>query len=278
MRSAAVDFISTACQLIDMRQHTGVHPCIGSADVIPFVPLGDTLITECADLAEQVAQKIGDTLQIPTFLYGKFAKRVQQNKLSTIRHGGYQSLAERLEKKEIIPDFGSPKVGSAGGTIIGSRPIMLAYNVNLANDNVPLASKIAGIIRTSGHLKRTPEGTQVREAGLFPNCEAIGWYIEDFRRAQVSTNIRVIGNPPIHEVYETVKKIAKDNGGEVTGSEIIGLLPLESLLEAQKYYRNALNFGGDFSAAIAGLGLTDVKPFDPSLKVLEHRLKTFNLL
>jgi len=280
MPEAAFSFIKAATELIDMEKHQGVHPCIGAADVIPFVPLLDTTLQECAKMAEIVARRIGEELKIPTFLYGQLSP--QKNKLSTIRRGGFAALRKRVEAGEIIPDFGLNKVSSAGGVIIGARPLMLAYNINLVDDNLTIANEIASRIRTSGSIKRDEAGNIIydinnypqRNKGIFDNCEAIGWYIDDFKCAQISTNLRSLVNPPLHLVYETVKTLAQELNSKVTGSEIIGLLPLESLLRANKYYSN----GADFELTIKQLGLRDVKPFSFKEHVLEERLKEFGFI
>ncbi|MGI6524072.1 MAG: glutamate formimidoyltransferase [Bdellovibrionota bacterium] len=286
MKGAAVAFIKSATTLIDMRKHQGVHPCIGAADVCPFVSLGESTLQDCALLAEEVAKEVGNNLKIPTFLYGVTPSGATKTKLSNIRRGGYQGLLKRIKDKEITPDFGPSEVGSAGGTIIGARLPMLAYNINLANDNVEAAKVIAAKLRGSGSLKRDPagkvikdaSGTPLREAGMFPNCEAIGWYIEDFKRAQISTNLRQIGDPPLHIIYEAAAKLAKSLDCTVTGSEIIGLIPLRALLEGEKYYKNGgVEDTDNFTAAIAGLGLRDVKSFVASEKILEYRLRAFGI-
>ncbi len=279
IKAASFALIEVAIKSIDMFQHTGVHPCIGAADICPLVPLAETTSAECEEVALELAKEVGEKLSVPTFLYGKLAKIQSQAKLSVIRRGDFPALQERLAQGEIIPDFGPSTVGSAGGCIIGVRKLMLAYNINL-EPKAPLevAKAIAAKIRSSGQIKRDDNGkivrdasgTPLREAGMFPNLEAIGWFIDDFNCCQISTNIRDITNPDLASVYEATKKLAGDFGYILNGSEVVGLLPKQALLTAGEYYIN----GGDFiDAAIKALGLDSVKPFNPREKILEFRIE-----
>lgn len=261
---------------IDMQKHRGVHPCIGAVDVCPFVPLVNSTLDDCVKIAERVAARVSKELSVPVYLYGSAAKSDERTKLSYLRRGGYQKLAERIADPAMKPDFGEAEFNASfGAAIIGARPIMIAYNITLESQDKKTAAAIARQIRESGYV----EGGR-RRPGKFKHCQAIGWYIEDFSRAQVSTNLTNFQQTPPHLVFEEVNVLAESLGTQVVGSQIIGLVPKKALLTAGQYYRNTMDSAEGASgvelieAAINHLQLSNLQPFVPEDRILEKRLKS----
>ncbi|MDQ7006808.1 MAG: glutamate formimidoyltransferase [Acidobacteriota bacterium] len=285
---AAFRFARTALRLIDMTQHRGAHARMGAVDVMPFVPAGGgATMDDCVALARRVGRRIGEELEIPVFLYERAATRPQRQSLAEVRRGEYEGLAARLATEEGRPDFGPAAfVPRSGATAVGARPFLIAYNVDLNTSDRKLAHDIALDIREQGRLRRDADGKIVRDAegnklrkpGIHRNVRAVGWYIPEFGRAQVSINLTDFNVTAPHEVFETIRKLARERGLRVTGSEIVGLVPLEAMLMAGRHYlglqgRSAALPEPDLVAqAIASLGLDDVKPFDPAQAIIDYRL------
>ena len=268
---AAFLAIQTAAERIDMRKHQGAHPRIGATDVCPLVPLLDVTMAQAVAFARRLAKRAGEALSIPIYLYGHAATSPSRKHLSAIRRGGYEGLASRMRAAEGNPDFGPGTFQPGpGATVIGARDLMIAYNINLAPGHLKLAKSIAGKIRESG--QRTSED---KNPGLFRGLKAIGWHLERENWTQVSTNIMDIAAAPIHEVYEAVKSLAKEQGVAVAGSELVGLIPRTPLLDAGRYYqkRHPGRFDNPIQAAVEGLGLNHAKPFHPQLHILEESLQ-----
>ena len=274
IEEAGFRLVEAAIRHIDMRRYHGVHPCIGAADVVPFVPLGDATLQECIECAERTARRVGDELGLPVYLYGEAARQPERRRLSYLRRGGYAALAARIASGTFPPDYGPSMVGTAGASAIGARPLMVAYNISLNTRSIETATRIAEKLRSSGYLKRgDAESRPVRVPGCFPNCEAIGWFIEDFNCAQVSINVRDYKAAPLHRIFEKVRELAAPLGVTATGSEIIGLVPRDALVDAGRFYSGCAESEADLvEAAIQGLGLNDKGPFDPDRKILERRL------
>lgn len=266
LQRAAFRLYRRALELIDMSVHKGVHPRIGAVDVCPFVPLRDISLQDCMKLANQFAEKVGSRFQIPVYIYGISSRFENRRQLCSIRRCQYEGLADQLSHEEWQPDFGpttfSPK---SGATVIGARPILIAYNVNLKSRDVTLAKEIAADIRESG-VKGRP--------GRFPSCLAIGWLLEERGHVQVSTNLSEYTTTPPHMVYEEVKKLAAAKGAAVSGSEVVGLLPREALLMAGQFYSASKKLSESelIQRAIDRLGLNDMYAFDVEKKVLERCL------
>ncbi len=283
---AAFRLIKEAVSSIDMRTYRGVHPAIGAADVCPFIPLFGATMAECSEAARTVAERVGRELNLPVYLYGATASSPERRKLAYLRRAGYPALASRIETGEMNPDFGPSAVGPAGAAIVGARSLMIAYNVTLNSADVRSAAFIAGRIRESGYIQRDENGAVLRDAqgealrcaGRFP-CEAIGWRLEEHNRAQVSTNLRRFDLTPLHLIYEEVKQLAAGLQTSVSGSEIVGLVPLQAVLAAGEYYSQNDSAGESelIQAAVAGLGLSDLQAFDPAEKILEYRLAAAGL-
>jgi glutamate formiminotransferase/formiminotetrahydrofolate cyclodeaminase len=280
---AAFQAIAKAAEVIDMRRHHGAHPRLGATDVLPFVPIGGITLAECAKLARQAGRRVGEELGISVFFYEAAATKSYRKNLADIRHGQYEGLAEKLHDPRWKPDCGpavfQPKTGA---TVIGAREFLIAYNITLNTKDREAAADIAGQLRESGRVVQTATGQSVRRPGEFKACKAIGWYIEEYGRAQISLNLTDYRKTPPHLVFERAKQLAADRGLSVTGSEVIGMIPYAALLEAGKYYlrregRSLRIPSLDIlQAAVDALGLNDLRPFDVSRKVigLPPRLKS----
>ena len=234
-----------ATELIDMTAQKGAHPRMGALDVCPFIPVSGITMAECADLARAVGRRIGDELQIPVFFYEHAAASEERRSLANIRAGEYEGLAAKLEDPAWAPDAGPARFNPrSGGTVVGAREFLLAYNVNLNTLDRRLANEIALNIREGGRAKRDAKGEILRDAsgasikipGRLKAVRAIGWYIEQYRQAQVSINLLDYTTTPLHVVFETARDEAGKLGLIVTGSELVGLTPLAPMLEAGRYF------------------------------------------
>jgi len=284
VEEAAFRAIAHAADLIDMRFHHGEHPRMGATDVCPFVPLEGTSMQDCIDLARRVAARVGDELAIPVFLYGEAATIPQRRSLADVRRGEYEGLPERHD----APDFGPREFNArSGATAVGARNFLIAYNVNLNTRDRSVANQIAAALRESGRVKKDEHGKTVRDAtgtavrvpGRFTELRGVGWYIEEYGRAQVSFNLTNLSVTPLHAVFDAACEEAARLGLRVTGSEIVGLVPRDSLLEAADHYLRARGATTGvpeperMHIAAMSLGLSDVAPFDPAQKVIEYRYR-----
>ena len=286
VEEAAFRAIQKAAQLIDMRKHHGAHPRQGATDVCPFVPLSGVTVEECVELAHRLGRRVGEQLGIPVYLYESAATHPARKSLADIRAGEYEALAEKLRRPEWQPDYGPAEFNAgAGATVIGVRPFLIAYNINLNTRDDRIAKAIGCIIREKGYVQRddegkkvrTPEGDLQRIPGL-PHCRATGWFIEEYGRAQVTMNLTNFRVTPIHVVFDHVEELAIRMGARVTGSEIVGLVPKEALLMAGRHYMRKQGKTAGVSerelcdTAVLSLGLNDVAPFDVQQKVIEYRV------
>jgi glutamate formiminotransferase/formiminotetrahydrofolate cyclodeaminase len=257
---AAFSMIKKALELIDMSTHKGVHPRIGTVDVCPLVPLRNISMNETAEYARQLARKVAEELGIAVYCYGYAAYSEKRKNLALIRSGQYEGLEKKMSVSDWKPDFGPARFNpKSGATAIGARNIMVAYNINLDSKSVETAKIVAS------HIRNTLEGVK-----------AIGWYISEYDCTQVSTNIYDTGKSPLYVVFEEVSKKADEYGVGVTGSEIVGLVPLESMVNTGKHY-SAHSHKADpdselIDLAIDKLGLNDVKVFSPVNKIIEFLL------
>ncbi|MBN1337354.1 MAG: glutamate formimidoyltransferase [Deltaproteobacteria bacterium] len=285
---AAFRAIATAVRLIDLRTHRGAHPRIGACDVCPFVPVSGLSMDDCVALARRLGERVGRELDIPVYLYEEAATRPERRSLSDIRAGEYEGLEARLKDPDWQPDFGPAAFRPrSGATVIGARPFLIAYNVNLNTREKRKASKIGALVRELGIARRDAEGNAirdeegklVRDPGMFRNVKAIGWFIPEYDRAQISINFTDWRVSPPHLVLDAVRRIADDEGVVVTGSELVGLVPLDAMLEAGRYYlsRQGQNPGAPESelieVAIRSMGLRDLGPFDPDERIIERRIR-----
>lgn len=262
---AAFNAFHTASSLIDMRYHKGEHPRLGSCDVFPFVPIQNIAYEEVNHIANKVAEKVSKNLSIPIYLYEKSSKLEYRKRLEQIRKGEYEGLESKLMMQEWKPDYGSCKFNPKhGATVLGVRDFLIAYNVNICSDDKFIAGDIARKIRESGYVK---EGERVH--GLYKNLKAIGWYMEEYKCAQVSTNITNYLTTPILDVYNTIRKLAEEHKVKVMGSELVGLIPIESLLMAGRILSESSKMKELLESASEYLGLNSVKSFNVEEQILE---------
>ena len=275
---AAFRGIEQAAGLIDMRHHRGAHPRIGATDVCPLIPLQGITMAQTVAFAHQLAQRVGQDLDIPVYCYEYAALTSERRNLAQVRAGEYEGLAKKISHSP--PDFG-PAVfhARAGAAIIGARDLLVAWNCNLATTDVKIAKAIAAQVRESGRQITLPDGSTRHEPGHLRAVKAIGWLMPAYGCAQVSTNLTNLTATSLHEAYETICQVAANHGTQVTGSELIGLVPRQALLAAGQHFW--AKSGGDpsepmevelIAAAVAGLGLASLRPFIPTQKVIEYAL------
>lgn len=287
---AAFQAISTACVLIDMRVHKGKHPRMGATDVCPFVPLQNATMEECVLLSNKLGERVGSQLNLPVYLYASAATRADCLSLADIRKGAYEGLVKRFQSNDFAPDFGPGIFNAKSGAIaIGARPLLIAYNINLDSKSEKVASDIAKKIRERGQFKRDSkgaiekdeQGVPLRIAGALKAVRSIGWYIDEYKKAQISTNLIDLKVTSLHHVFEEVKRQAALHDVIVTGSEIVGLVPLQAMLEAGRYYSQSPDKAPSdqelIRIAIESLGLNDLRLFCPEDKILEYRIKATQL-
>jgi glutamate formiminotransferase/formiminotetrahydrofolate cyclodeaminase len=335
---AAFRAIAKAAEVIDMSKQHGLHPRIGATDVFPFVPIEGITLAQCAELARQVARRVGEELKIPVYLYEAAAMKPDRANLASIRQGEYEGLAEKMKDPRWHPDFGPVVFNSrSGATVLGAREFLIAYNITLNTRDKSAAEDIAFELRERGRFARSKTdspyyhrgellfyrenhypcgncdfvgktfaetelhcraahgyelrelaktqivgaaadeamiGKNVRRAGLFKFCKAIGWYADAFRRAQISINLTNFRITPPHLVLEAARKLAAERGLIVTGSEIIGMIPFAALLEAGRFYLKMQGADTNRSmleileTAVFSMGLRDVQPFEIARKVI----------
>jgi len=287
---AAVRLAAKAAELIDMRNHSGAHARNGATDVCPFVPVAGVTMEDCVEIAKQTAERIGTELGIPAYLYEHAASKPEWRNLANVRKGEYEALKDKLGKPEWKPDFGPDKwndnVAKTGATQVGAREFLIAYNINLDTKNTKVAREIGKIIREQGGAivrdennkkKRGEDGKFVRtEKGLFEHCKATGWFIEEYGVAQVTMNLTNYHITPPHVVFDKVCELAMERGARVTGSEIVGLIPLEAMKMAGTYYliKQKQSWGipetDIIDQAARSMGFSDVAPFRAEEKIIEQ--------
>jgi glutamate formiminotransferase/formiminotetrahydrofolate cyclodeaminase len=279
---AAFQATKKAAELIDMTVHKGGHPRLGATDVVPFVPLQGVTMQDCVTLAHEFGKRVGTDLRIPVFLYEEAATRPERRNLSTIRKGEYEGLAEKLNDPGWQPDYGPALFNPrSGATVTGARVFLIAYNVNLNTNNKKIADEIAYRIRESGRVKKDANGNPVLDAtgkkvnipGSLKSVKAMGVLLEAHNIAQVSINLTNFNVTPPHVAFEEVKKEAATLGVEVTGSELVGLSPLEAMLMAGRFYSPHTSDEQTLLAvAEEKLGLSQLDKFDARKKIIEYQL------
>ncbi|VAW27135.1 Glutamate formiminotransferase @ Glutamate formyltransferase / Formiminotetrahydrofolate cyclodeaminase, partial [hydrothermal vent metagenome] len=291
---AAFKLIKKAAELIDMSKHTGAHPRFGATDVCPLVPISGITLEETAVFAHKLGERIGKELGIPGYFYEKAAKEAKRKNLANCRSGEYEGLKEKLVNPEWKPDFGpaefNSNVSKSGCTAISARDFLIAYNINLNTTSTRRANAIAFDIREAGRIKREgnpstgkkvldSNGEPVRIPGKLKAVKGIGWYIEEYGIAQISYNLTNISITSMHVAFDETVKAATKRGLRVTGSELIGLIPLKAMLDAGDYFlrkqQRSLGVSEDekIKIAVKSLGLDDLKPFNPNEKIIEYLLK-----
>jgi len=287
---AAFQAIKKASELIDMRQHKGEHPRMGATDVCPLIPVSGISMAETILYANRLAKRVGDELKIPVYLYEAAASVPERSNLATIRSGEYEGFEEKMKNPEWKPDFG-PTVFNLqnGATVIGARNFLIAYNVNLNTTSERRANSVAFDVREqgrvlrkdnkhNGEILRDENGDPVRQAGTCKSVKGIGWFIPEYGIAQVSMNLTDIHVTPMHIAFEACVESAAKRGMRVTGSELIGLLPKQVLLDAGKFYLLRQDRSAGVSdkelihIAIKSMGLDELSAFDPQKKIIEYAI------
>ena len=269
---AAFQGVAKAAQLIDMRQHHGTHPRIGATDVLPLIPVAGISLEECAELARQLAERMASELGIPCYCYEASAYKPERKNLAVCRRGEYEALKEKLTTPSRMPDKMPADLSRAertGCSVVGARDFLIAVNYNLNTTSTSIASDIACDVREKGR-------PATKQPGTLKCTKAIGWYIDEYGIAQVSMNMTNINVTPLHVAFEEVSRCAQNRGVRVTGTEIIGLVPKRSLIEAGCYFLQKQNLSTAIpeediiNMAIKSMGLDDLKPFNPREKVIEY--------
>ena len=294
---AAFQCVKKAAQLIDMRQHHGAHPRMGATDVCPLIPVAGITLEECAELARKLAERIANELQVPCYCYEAAARTPERRNLAICRKGEYEGLAERMTVEAEAPDFGARAwdegVARTGCTAVGARDFLIATNFNLNTTSTRRANAIAFDVREKGRPQReggSPVGKPMKDEngktimipGTFKSTKAIGWFIDEYGIAQVSMNITDISVTPLHVAFDEVCRCAQNRGVRVTGTEIVGLIPKRTLVEAGKYFLRKQNRSTGIpeedilQIAIKSMGLDDLKEFNPREKVIEYLLEDEN--
>ncbi|HYY13160.1 MAG TPA: glutamate formimidoyltransferase [Chthoniobacterales bacterium] len=284
--------IQKAAELIDMRKHKGAHPRMGATDVCPFIPVSNVSWEEAIDCARKLGERVGEELKIPVYLYERAARDKARANLAAIRAGEYEGFFEKIKRPEWMPDFGPPVFNEkAGATVIGARDFLIAYNVNLNTNSVRRANSVAFDVREQGRVKTddgTPSGKPVLDAngepvripGMLKHVKAIGWYVEEYGIAQVSMNLTNIEETPLHVAFDACCDAAMKRGLRVTGSEIVGMVPKKTLVQAGRYFLRKQKWSEGASEeelieiAIRSLGLSELKPFDPQEKIIELKIES----
>lgn len=291
---AAFRAVKKAREVIDMRHHHGEHPRFGATDVCPLVPVSNITMDETVEYARKLAKRLGEELGIPVYCYENAAFTEERKNLANCRSGEYEGLAEKLANPRWKPDFGpaefNDQVAGSGATAVGARDFLVAFNVNLNTTSTRRANAIAFDVRERGRAKRIgnpitgkivkdDNGQTVMIPGSLKSVKAIGWYIEEYGIAQISMNLTNISITPVHVAFDEVCKKAEARGIRVTGSELVGLIPLEAMLEAGRYFlrKQKRSVGVDrdelLKIAIKSMGLDDLKPFNPKEKIIEFLLE-----
>ncbi|TSD62672.1 glutamate formimidoyltransferase [Inquilinus sp. KBS0705] len=288
---AAFLAIKKAGELIDMSKHKGEHPRMGATDVCPLIPIANITMAETAEYAKKLANRVGEELAIPAYLYEHAQADKKRNNLSVIRSGEYEGFFKKIKLPEWKPDFGPAEMDAKrGATVIGARDFLIAYNVNLNTTSTRRANAIAFDVREAGRVMREGDpvtgkvitdenGKPVSIPGSLKSVKAIGWYIEEYGVAQISMNLTNIEVTPIHIAFDEVCKKANERGIRVTGSELVGLIPLKAMLDAGKYFlRKQQRSVGVSEAelikiAINSMGLDELGPFNPDERIIEYLLR-----
>ena len=289
---AAFRAIKKAAELIDMRKHKGAHPRMGATDVCPFIPVSNVSWDEAVECARKLGKRVGEELKIPVYLYEKAAKDKSRSNLAVIRAGEYEGFFEKIKQPEWKPDFG-PAVfnDKSGATVIGVRDFLVAYNANLNTKSVRRANSVAFDVREQGRVKTQDgspsgkpvlglNGEPVRIPGILKHVKAIGWFVKEYGIAQVSMNLTNIEETPLHVAFDACVQAAAERGLRVTGSEIVGMVPKKSLIDAGRYFLRKQRWSEGASEeelmdiAIRSMGLGELKPFDPIEKVIELKIQS----
>ncbi len=291
---AAFQGVRKAAELIDMRQHHGAHPRSGATDVLPLIPISGMTLQECAELARKLAERIYNELDVPCYCYEAAAMKPERKNLAVCRAGEYEALPDKMGDPSRCPDFGpghyTERAAQAGATNVGARDFLIAVNYNLNTTSTRRANAIAFDVREKGRPKREgnpitgkvvkdADGNTVMIPGTLKGCKAIGWFIDEYGIAQVSMNITDINTTPLHVAFDEVCRAAHARGLRVTGTEIVGLVPKRTLIEAGRHFleKQQRSTGIEdeeiMKIAVKSMGLDDLKPFNPREKVIEYLIE-----
>jgi len=277
---AAFRAIKKAGELIDMSKHKGEHPRMGATDVCPLIPVSNISMEETAALAQRLAKRVAEELSLPVYLYEAAQPNKDRRNLSMIRAGEYEGFFKKIKLPEWKPDFGPAEFDAKrGATVIGARDFLVAYNVNLNTTSVRRANAIAFDIREAGRKIKNEKGEEVVKPGTLKYVKAIGWYIEEYGIAQISINLTNINVTPMHIAFDEASERAEARGIRVTGSELVGLIPLKAMLDAGKYFLKKQKRSVGVSEkelirmAVISMGLDELSPFKPEEKIIEYMLK-----
>jgi glutamate formiminotransferase/formiminotetrahydrofolate cyclodeaminase len=280
---AAFRAVRKASELIDMSKHHGEHPRMGATDVCPFVPVSGITMEETAEYARRLAKRIGDELGIPVYCYENAAFEEKRRNLANCRAGEYEGLSKKLADPEWKPDFGPAVLNKrSGATAVGARDFLVAFNVNLNTTSIRRANAIAFDVREKGRNIKNEKGEIINVPGTLKSVKAIGWYIEEYGIAQISMNLTNISVTPVHIAFDEVCRKADSRGIRVTGSELVGLIPLKSILEAGSYFlaRQQRSSGVSdeelIKIAVKSMGLSDIHEFNPEEKIIEYVMEEKN--
>jgi glutamate formiminotransferase/formiminotetrahydrofolate cyclodeaminase len=290
---AAFRLIKKASELIDMRKHSGEHPRMGATDVCPFVPVAGVTMDDCIKVARELGERVGEELGIPGYFYESAAQRPERKNLAVCRKGEYEGLA-KLSTEDGAPDFGPNELNEtaqrSGATAIGARDFLIAYNINLNSTSSRRANAIAFDIREAGRIKREggkisgkvlkdENGEPLRQPGSLKSVKGIGWYIEEYGVAQLSLNLTDINVTPTHIAFDEACSKAQDRGIRVTGSELVGLVPLRVMTDAADYFLRkqsrsiGISESEKIKIAVKSLGLDDLAPFKPEERIIEYLIR-----
>lgn len=287
---AAFLAIKKASELINMELHTGEHPRMGATDVCPLIPIQGITMEQTAQYAQLLGKRVGEELGIPVYLYEAAQRNPTRKNLSVIRAGEYEGFFKKIKQPEWKPDYGPDEFNSkTGATVIGARDFLVAYNINLNTTSVRKANSIAFDVREAGRVKRIGDpitgeiekdanGKPISIPGTLKSVKAIAWFIEEYGIAQISMNLTNIAETPVHKAFDEVCKKADERGIRVTGSELVGLIPLQSILEAGKYFLRKQQRSAGVSEkeiikiAVKSLGLDELAPFRPEERIIEYVL------
>jgi glutamate formiminotransferase/formiminotetrahydrofolate cyclodeaminase len=281
---AAYLAIKKAGELIDMSKHKGEHPRMGATDVCPLIPIAGITMEETVEYAKKLGKRVGEELNIPVYLYESAAQKEDRKNLATIRAGEYEGFSDKIKEANWAPDYGKAIFNEkSGATVIGARDFLVAYNVNLNTTSTRRANSVAFDLRENGRVKEEngkkvldANGAEVREPGLLKSVKAIGWFIEEYGIAQISMNLTNISITPLHIAFDTAVERAHARCMRVTGSELVGLVPLKSMLDAGKYFlakqKRSVGISEEeiIKIAVKSMGLDELTPFDPKKKIIEY--------
>lgn len=288
---AAFQAIKKAGELIDMSRHKGEHPRMGATDVCPLIPISNITMEETAMYAQKLAKRVGEELSLPVYLYEEAQKNKSRSNLSVIRNGEYEGFFKKIKLPEWKPDFGPAEYDAKrGATVIGARDFLVAYNVNLNTTSTRRANSIAFDVREAGRVLRegnpitgkiitNADGSPKSIPGTLKSVKAIGWFIEEYGIAQISMNLTNINITPVHIAFDEVCKKATERGIRVTGSELVGLIPLKAMLDAGKYFLQKQQRSTGVSEseliriAVKSMGLDELGSFNPEERIIEYVLK-----